>query len=354
MKRSTLSKLALTLVAAFVFVGANAQPWSNATEGDYTRSAATPITDPATVTFTDKVTINKAMPFWVFPSVAYNPDYVTTGFGSNYTTSAQIVANVVSSFAWTAGLDGTTSAANKNYVEIAWSTTGNKTISVIETPAAGICPGEAVYFGVNVIDVPSASIDVHATAPSALGLNNVISSACWSTAVAHNVAINTTLANADEEYPYHFNVTYEVFNVDGLDATGELPNAAGVFDATNTDVTDITGTTTVNVRGSVTPTANPSDANPIILAAGNELVPSQNYAAQNDKITVYRITYNNVNAKISRKSDYLAARTGTWAATDYANFSYYPAAPAAAARYIISLPTPVTGPIYHIANNFAY
>ncbi|KAF5073324.1 hypothetical protein DSECCO2_193020 [anaerobic digester metagenome] len=351
MKRSTLSKLALTLVAAFVFVGANAQPWSNATEGDYTRSAANPITNPASVTFTDKVTINKTMPFWVFPSVAYNPDYVTTGFTTNYTTSAQIVLNVVSSFAWTAGVDGTTSAANKNYVEITWSSVGDKTISVIETPAAGICPGDAVYFGVKVINEPSASID---GANVELGLNNVISRACWSATAPHNVAINTTLANADEEYPYHFNVTYEVFNVDGLDAAGELPNAAGVFDAANADVTDITGATTVNVRGSVTPAANPSDANPIILAAGNELVASQDYVVQNNKITVYRITYNNVNAKISRKSDYLAARAGTWAATDYANFSYYPAAPAATAKYIVSLPIPVTGPIYHIANNFAY
>jgi len=346
MKKQNLLKLALMMVAIFMFAGANAQ---DLTSGDYVRSNATAITDPAAVTFLDKVTVNKPMPFFVWPSAAYNPDYVATAT-THYTPVADIILNVISNFAWIPGADGVTANANKNYVEISWTSVGNKTYSVTETPVGGLCPAVPVYFGVEVIAVPSATI---VGANTAFGLNNVISSQCWDAATPHNVIVEATLPNTDEVYPYHFNVTYEVFNVNGLNGSGELPNTGNVF---NTDpllgVTNIAAPTTV-INGSVTATA-PSASNPIILTTGTELVASQDYVVQNNMITVYRITYNNVNAAISRKSDYLAARTGSWTAADYDNFSYYPATAVATAKYIISLPTPVTGPIYHIPNNFAY
>lgn len=348
--------MALLIVAIFVFVGTQAQPWSGVTPvGKYNQSTLT--NNPATVTYGDKVTINKSMPFWVWPSLAYNPDFVTTAFDANYPTVAQITTDVVSNFAWRTGANfaglGAVAGFTKNYVEIPFTVLGNRLIEVTETPIAGACTALPVYFGVNVIAVPTASVT---GAVSALGLNNVISSVCWSAAGDNDQAINFTFPAADaalQEYPFHFNATYEVFNVSGLDGTGNLPNAAGVFDDADASVTDITGTSTVDIFGQDGATY-PSASNPIIVGAGTELVALQEYPVQNNLITVYRLTYNGVNGLISRKSDYLAARAGTWAATDFGNFSYYPAVAANVAKYIISLPTPVTGPIYHISNSFAY
>lgn len=368
MKKQNLLKLAFTMMAMVFMTGAMAQTntgqWgANATVGDYVRSNGTPITNPADALVTsptDKITVNKSMPFWVWPSASYNPDFDYTSIGSAITN---IVTGVVSDFAWVSAgstitsyySDGTsTDDGNgiKNYVEISWNTTGNKVIEVTETPSSALCPADPVYFGVSVIDVPSATI---VGANSALGLDNVISSACWDASTPHSVAVNVTLPNAAEVYPYHFNVTYEVFNVSSLDGSGELPNdGSNVFNDAAAGVSPIAiGDGTVHIYGQ-DGAAYPTAGNPRILAAGTELVAAQDYKVQNNMITVYRLTYNNVNARISRKSDYIAARTGTWTATDYGNFSYYPTVAANTAKYIVSLPTPVTGPIYHIPNTFAY
>lgn len=335
MKKQNLLKLAFTMLAMVIMTGAMAQTntgqWAepgNDELGDYVQSEAN-----------DKVTVGKSMPFWVWPSAAYNPDFDPSGIGASYSTVAQITANVISSFAW--GVDGGTSAnETANYVEISWATTGSKTVEVTETPSSALCPAGPVYFGVSVIDVPSATI---VGANSALGLDNVISSACWDASTPHSVAVNVTLPNAAEVYPYHFNVTYEVFNVSSLDGSGELPNdGSSVFNDAAAGVSPIAiGDGTVHIYGQ-DGAAYPTAGNPRILAAGTELVAAQDYKVQNNMITVYRLTYNNVNAGISRKSDYIAARTGTWTATDYGNFSYYPTVAAKTAKYIVSLPTPVT------------
>lgn len=380
MRKSTLLKIAMTLTAMFLISGVFAQTntgstqWSaagGATVGDFARSNATPITNAADALVTsptDKITIGKAMPFFVWPSAAYNPNWdytaVTGAAAGAYTPITDIVTNVPSDFAWVSAgstltpfySDGTsTDDGNgiKNYVEISWATTGNKVIQVTETPASGVCAAVPVYMGVNVIAVPTAAVT---GAGVELGLNNVIQRACWAVANDNATAIDFTFPAADaalQEYPFNFNVTYEVFNVTGLDGAGELPNAAGVFNDADASVSDITLTTTVHINGQ-DGTNHPSDANPIIVAAGTQLVASQDYPVQNNMITVYRVTYDGVNSRISRKSDYIDFRNNARAANAYASYSYYPAVAANVAKYIVALPTPVTGPIYHIANNFAY
>ncbi len=344
MKNLTL-KVALVAVATFIGLTASAQPWL-ATQGDYTLGDTTAIAN-------NKVTVNKAMPFWVYPSVAYNPAYVAPSNATPYTPVASITANVLSSFSWyqSSGAGAMTQAnAAANYVELSWNTVGVKKIAVTETPAGGaVCEGKAIRYDINVIDVPAASISNAVT--NTYGLNNVIAAACDGDA-SLTTAIDINLTNADEEAPYDVNLGYKVYTIDALDGSGNIPHTGTVLDNAAAGVADYTASSSVTVLGQDGATV-PSATNPIVINA-SPVVGSQAYSIQNSKITVYEFTYNNLNGKVSRASDYLAARTGSWSATDFGNFTYYPTVAANTKYYIIAFAKPVTGPIYHIANNFAY
>jgi len=345
MKNSTL-KVALVAVATFIGFTASAQPW-HATQGDYTLGDTTTIVN-------NKVTINKAMPFWVYPSVAYNPAYVAPN-ATHYTPVASITANVLSSFTWTLNVPAngavmTQTNANNNYVELSFDKTGVQKIGVVETPAGGgVCPGKMIRYDVNVIDVPAANISNAVS--TTYGLGNVIAAACDGDAtLATTIDIN--LSNANEEAPYYVNLGYKVYTVDALDGSGDIPHSGTVLDNVAAGVTDYTASSSVTVFGQDGTTV-PSATNPIVINA-TPVVGSHAYSIQNSKITVYEFTYNNLNGKVSRASDYLAARAGSWSATDFGNFTYYPTVAANTKYYIIAFAKPVTGPIYHIASNFAY
>lgn len=317
----------------------------------------------------DTITVNKAMPFWVYPSVVYNPSYTAPTNSGNYTPITNIVTtNVLSDFNWT--VDGGTAtyydatgsvdltAPYKNYVEISWASTGTKTITAVEDPSASPCNGDAVIQFVEVIAEPSATISNAKT--TILGLHNVIVSACDGDAAltTADLSIDFSRGNTNEKYPYHFNLSYKVYTVNKLTGAGEIPhttnNSTEVINTGSADVTDYTTSSSVMVYGSENVTAVPSAANPIIVSSGTEVVADQDYTVQNNKITVYEFTYNNVNAKFSRKSDYIAMRNGNYNATDYEHFTYYPTTAADLRYYIVALPKPQTGPIYHIGNNFTF
>ncbi len=248
--------------------------------------------------------------------------------------------NVLSTFAWQTGVNYAglaPIAGTTNYVELLAGAAGTTTlIEVTETSPSVSCDADPVYFGFTAIAEPTVAI-TNATS-TVFGLNNVIVSACEGDP-ALAVAITATLAPAQESN-WYINMPYTVYNVAALDGSGNI-----VLPGTN-----ITATSTVDVFGA-DGTNVPSATNPLIAAA-SPIVGSQTYAVQNNQITVYQFTYNNVNANISRISDYIARRAGTLTGTY--GFSYYPAAAANTNYYIVALPTPVTGPIYHIANNFAY
>lgn len=367
MKRSTLSKLALTLVAAFVFVGANAQTntgstqWGHAdqgTVGDYTRSSATPITDPTNAlitTPTDKVTIGAKMPFWVWPSALYNPNFDYSAIVTA-NTEASIIAGVTSTFAWkyagtVADLADATADATytKNYVEITMpATAGNYVIQAVETPKVNICPADAVYFAVKVIDQPMMRFS--AAGATQLSIDNVVAIGCeGSTAIqAANTALLVTLDNGDEtaigSNPYHVNMTYSVqnYNIDGASGNLDLTSAVTV------------ASPTLKFFGDDATNA-PSETNPVI-ATSTTLVTGENYTVENNKATVYTYTLVGWNAGISRKSDYIAYRDAG-AGANYGTYRYYTrnivANPVLTNRIVV-LPKPVTGPIYHIANDFSF
>jgi len=355
MKNLTL-KLAIVAIAIFAGFGASAQqPWEAVgfnVRGDYNRS-------DTTVAVYDKVTIGKFMPFWVYPSVAYNPSYVAPSNVAPYTPIASIAtADVLSTFDWymsSGAAAMSTQNASKNYVEASWSSIGVKKLAVVEAPASGVCAGLATRFDITVINEPSLTI---VGAGANYGLNNIISSACDAAlpiAANHTTAIDVNFVNpADaDEYPYYLNMTYAVYNVNKLSLTGTFPNVAGVLDIADADVVALADDD--KFKGVVALNDVNGKLNPYPIAAGTALKASQRYEVKNNKITVYVLNYTNANGKISRKSDYIDARLGNWdAATDIDKFTFYPTAATAVAKYIISFPTPVTGPIYHIANNFAF
>ena len=369
MKNLTL-KLALVAVATFIGFGASAQtPWTAfATRGDYTRS-------DTTIAVYDKVTVGKSMPFWVYPSVAYNASYVAPTNATPYTPTTGvggITTNVISGFAWTSfsgasevvldaettvAADFTSAGALNNYVEASWSTTGLRSLKVIETPVGGICAGTAIRFNISVIPEPSLSIN---GAVTAFGLTTVISAKCDAAlplAANHTTAVGVTFTNpADaDEYPYYLNMTYKVYNLDKLSGTGTIPNVAGVLDYTNIDLSAALADD-AKFNGVILASAANGKTNPYSLTAGTEIKPAATrFEVKNSKITIYVLKYTNANGKISRKSDYLAAAAGNWdATTDVDKFSFYPTAATAVEKYIISFPAPVTGPIYHIANSFGF
>lgn len=354
MRKSTLLKIATTLTAMFLISGVFAQndgDWAgNATLGKYQQSAAAPIAAPAGVPYTDFVTVGKPMPFFVWPSVAYNPNWDYTAFDANFPTVAQIApaATVLSTFAWrtatgnaapVVGDLAAAAGATRNYIEItASATAGDYTlIEVTETaPAPGSCAGAPVYFGFRAVGVPTLSITNAVS--STMGLTNVISSGCGDRT---GIAITATFNTANESAPYHINLGYNVFNAT-VDGSGNI-----------TIGTEITGDAGVPSVFGVNGSATPSTSNPIVSNA-SPIVASQDYTVENNLPTVYRFTYYNVNGAVSRKSDYIDKREAVLGAGAY-DFTYYPTVPGAGTvYYIVALPTPVTGPIYHIANTFAY
>lgn len=352
MRKSTLLKIATTLTAMFlisgVFAQTNTGQWgTTATVGKYSQSATAPILLPASVNYTaNYITTGKTMPFFVWPSAAYNPNWnpgAVAFADPNFPTQAELETNVLSSFAWRIGATFATLAAApggyaKNYVQITAGAAASVTlIEVAETaPAPGSCAGAPVYFGFTAVGVPTLSITNAVS--STMGLTNVISSGCGDRT---GIAITATFNTANESAPYHINLGYNVFNAT-VDGSGNI-----------TLGTEITGDAGVPSVFGANGSATPSTSNPIVSNA-SPIVTAQDYTVENNLPTVYRFTYYNVNGAVSRKSDYIDKRDAVLGAGAY-DFTYYPTAPGAGTvYYIVALPTPVTGPIYHIANNFTY
>lgn len=350
MKNLTL-KVAVVALAMFAGFGASAQPWT-ATSGNYTAGTDT-TGGVAGMTAGSYFTVNKPMPFWVWPSVAYNPDYVGAGALSpnGFNIVANITANVVSPFAWTA--TDLTPAATGNYVELTWLTPGDKIITVRETPI-GVCSGVPTQYKVLAVGVPTIKLATGATVKT---IPNVVASGCEGDPALANYVVGITFPTANETYPYNLAMTYKVYTVDALSITGDINPADFTAVATPT-FSAITGKFGAANAGTVN--------NPVEIAAGTTLVASHTYAteavASVPKITIYEFDVTGWNGLISRKSDYVAFRTADidmnpltiGPAGNVDNFTYYntPVAGDATKNYIIVYPKPVTGPIYHIANSF--
>jgi len=341
MRTKNLLKLAFTMLAMIVMTGAMAQdPWDGKDPVKIYKQS-TRVIDPTAVTYDYSVTVGKKMPFWVWPSAVYNPNFVETGFDNDYPTRTEIETNVNSSFAWKfvanpADLGGATAIAGftKNYVEIDMpTTTGNRIVEVIETAPSGFCAGDAVYFGIKVINPPFANINE--TFSTKLGIANVIADGC--SPVAKNLTV--AFGNTDEVGNYHVvpTITAQTYELNG-DGTALINGVAATVPA----ALEISAT----------------DNSPITLAAAGELIASREYTTIGDKPTVYEISLNKWNAKISRMSDYYDIRENGKDKTRPDSYTYYTYASSGQSdgevvARIIVMPKPVTGPIYHIPSSWA-
>jgi len=338
MKNSTLK---VALVAVATIMGLNGFAQTNTGSAQWT--VQTTVNDYVS-TAGNKVTVGKTMPFWVWPSAAYNPDFDYTAIPT-FATEAQISNNVLSTFAWSAtGTAPVVTTTNDNYVTIQWPVAdiGAQTISVTETPASGVCPATPVTFAVTVIGAPDFTIT---TGASTFGLTNEITHACWSAVGDNQTAIPFVNNNASEVYPFDFYLDYKIYTVNGLDGSGHLPAIGGNFDSGASGVTPVLYDSKVNGVAVGVPNQT---TNPIKVTAGLDLLPAAvDFGVVGGKITVYEFDLSGYNGKVSRTSDYLALTAGN--VGNYGTYSQYGTA---AKYYIIALPAPVTGPIYHIANTF--
>jgi len=323
MKKSTFLKIALTFASALFVSGAMAQ----GAAADYSLISA-----DGSVTY---VTQGKAVPVYVQPDAIYNPSWVfpSAGLTAGFTwvlTSASSPANIT--FNQPSAL---------NYVEVSGVTVGGPyAVNVYEqAPAAfGGCHDAGINFSVNVTGKPTAAVSGSAVAAWTVDVAGHNFHVCGDQAAENlSVAITETGAPAANA-GYAYSVQKRSVNIDAADV--EIP--ASVVTSLASD-----HTTAAKYHG-----------------AGPEVVSTGALTVLNLKRTKYTFTLlkasdllvatpEGIVSAISQKSDYVAANVAGGATAAAGNITTYPFTGTVTVEYIVN-PTPITGPVYHIANAFAY
>ncbi len=316
MKRSTLLKLAFVIVAMFAFMGTYAQ----VQDGNLVEQTAG---QPANQ---DTVTVGYQTIYVAKPDTYYHPNYTAVGLWT-------LTANFT--WAWTYfAADGTTplatpadysaaAGAKANEILVTWANTGDYVLKVAETaPAAwGGCQ-DATPSVVNVAVVAEPSRGTFPYFNTTLGMASGDTHYFCGDQGAVDINVNLT--------------GFPKFNFEWTLVRQEIDEAGLDVGAPTTLVNNITAGAGAQVLGA----ANG-------FADGN--VTNQTYVLENRALTMiggtqrtkYTYTMMGMNDLYSRKSDYVAGTT-----------SWFPT-PAANETYIIVLnPTPNTGPIYHVPNNW--
>jgi len=309
MKKSTLLKLALMSVCAFLFVGAQAQDPA-VINVNYTNVAETVYQ-----------TAGKNFRLYVAPDQVYSPGYDGDGIPA---------INALSEWRWVTGASYAAGVqvktwANENWIEVAAPVAGTTQYWVSERYNALCNDATGTTKTVTVIAAPDATIT---TGDLAAGCGNV---------VAQVVAIQITEAAPATLAAYAFSVEEVVENID---AAG---NPIGLPLSTNATFVDYP------VAGGKLKTPALTGANPTY---GVNFTTSA-LDILNAKRTRYTYTLTKASdapglasdgiiSAISQKSDVVG---GTVLTHGFAGDIAYVA---------IVNPTPTTGPIYHVTNIFAY
>lgn len=305
-------------------------------------------------------TVGTTFRLYADPDPVYNPSYAA-GAGALGTTSRWV-------WNYPAGI-GTGSPAsevlasgvgtNSNYVEIdaSASSGGPFTVSVVEKNTLVSCFDAGTTKTVYVTGAPTAEITggsanntwIDLTAGADLGHNFSI---CGD-ALAENLTIDFTETNVPNTLRhYAFAVSQRVINID--DAGVEIDADAGTA-----------GVQPISLNASFS--NNPTTVK-LAVPTGSTTVSTGAMTILNSKRTKYTFTITNASdvlvanfnnstggylglvSQISQKSDYIARNTPTPGA---GKFNTYDFTGTVTVDYIIN-PTPVTGPIYHIPNNFTF
>ncbi|MBP9029992.1 MAG: hypothetical protein KBG14_09630 [Bacteroidales bacterium] len=334
MKRSTLMRIALVVTALFMFSGAFAQ----VADSDYSEYDANKTTPTNIDYVTLKTSGSTTMGYYAEPDAIYHPNY---NAGGSWALTAGFTWN------WTVPTDPGTPAtvtypvASKpaNYVEITYTATGNYVVNVEEVaPAAfGGCSGSTTVMNVTVIDPPTAAIS-GGQANNSWGVTTAGHEyyICGD-ANAEDLTITITETGVPSALAsYAYSVQKRVVNID---ASGTEDATSEVITANFVDHPIATKYQTSTADG------------------GTETVSTGNMPVVSNKRTKYEFTLKKptdaavaaaegIVSAISHKSDYLSIAAG-------GDVSTYPFTGTVTVVYIVN-PAPVTGPIYHIANTYAY
>jgi len=334
MKRSTLKKLAFTLVAMFVFTGAFAQMVA----GDFSLISA-----QANSTY---VTQDKAVPVYVLPDATYHPTWT---FPSN---------NITLGFTWVftlpvGGAITMNQPSTLNYAEFTGVTVGGPyAVNVYElAPAAfGGCHDAGLNFNVYVTGKPTAGMTGSVASATwiadAATATGSLQHICGDVAAGENltVAFTETGVPAATLASYAYLVQRRVINIDVTDA--EIDADLVTVGTQPISLTSISDRTTLAKYKATT---------------GSEVIATGGLTVLNSLRTKYTFTISKASnlpgatadgivSNISQKSDYVSAN----GVPALAQITTYPfTAGSTTVEYIVN-PSPVTGPIYHITNTFAY
>ena len=299
-------KIAFTLVLAFAFYGASAQILGVGDAADYE--------DATTVPIVSYMTEGTTMPLWVMPDALYHPGYdpETDDISADGFTWTWVAPGAV-----TVGSDD-----NDNYVTITPPVTGVQTdyaVTVAETlPVAmgGCSDPSPVSITVRAVLAPEI---VDFPFFTALPLVEAATFYYCGDQAAQNVSVEFN-GIPNYQLPWTMAVTE-------IDGAGNPVANGNNYSVDNTTVPDVIGVGNVLVR----------EANATYnFDAGRTFISLLDGA---DKVrTRYTYTIGGVTDNISRKSDYLGAKT--WYDDNGGSYTY---------TIIVNL-APVTGPIYHITN----
>jgi len=315
MKKTNIFKIVMTLVMAFVVTGAFAQVANSTDYND--ANAGTPADE-------SYMTVNTTMPFFAWPDANYHTSYDpatddirTDGFTWTWAPATG------ETWTWTTELDYT-QAANDNYVEITANTVGTYVLNVKEqVPAAwgGCVDPDGTDITLQVIDEPTINV---ATA------DNI--NACGDQAAA-SVVLNIVEDVPSSIASYAFTVQETIEEIDASDNVVNTVQAA-------IDYAPAKFTTGTKLQSSNADFAG-AQPNYTFTFTTSELNVSNGNRTRYTYTLLNDATHGIVSG-ISHKSDYLNSPAIT----------YYTAGDTDDEVVFIVNPTPTTGPIYHIPNDF--
>lgn len=319
----------MTLVMAFVITGAFAQV-AGTDYSEYDGSAAA----PADV---DYVTVGSTMGYYAEPDPIYHPDY---NAGGSWTLDGD------GSWTWTIPTNpGSATLAypgDANYVQITWVGLGDHVVNVAESYSGGCTDATPQVMNTTVLPEPTAAI------------SGAADDASWTTVTANYEYQRCSSLGAGEDLTVTFTETgvpaalaqyaYAIqMVVTGYDADG------GIVEGPTT-------TTPINYPTSGKANGGSADGGSLTESSPSLDFVQHDFGAGLENVrTKYEFSLvgasdapaDGLISQISHKSDYITIDGGGSEST-YAFDAVNPTV-----TYWINLP-PVTGPIYHIPNNFAY
>lgn len=328
MKKSTLLKMALTLVGAFMFTGAMAQN----PPSPYARYDSN-VTAPDTIDYVTFKTGGTTMGYYALPDPLYHPSYVASG-------------TITTGFSWVwtnptnPGTAVTFGSASNNYVQITYPSTGNYVINVAENASAtfgGCADGTPTVMNVTVINPPTFTISAPALASTCGNQGQQTISA----AIVENVPANWAA--------YAFLVTEEI---DELDVNDNV-----IVDGAENNIHDFTLFNSLSPKLKTPALTGTSPNYAWSFTTANLNVNNSHrtrYVYRFKKASDAPAAGNGVISAITQKSDYIApgiANLNAYGFTPGANVTMV--GDVATITYIVN-PAPSTGPIYHIPNQYAY